>query len=95
MAYNEIDPIGSWRDDYRMSYMASLLTNISIRTNGKRGAKLSSVDDFLLIWDKEAKEQAKHVQSVEEMKKHLMTIAKTQNKAAEKNRKRTKPPVKK
>jgi hypothetical protein len=74
-AYDRLDPIGSWRDDFRISYIASLLTNLTIRVHGKRGAQLTEVKDFLFDWSGDFKraELAKK-QSPEEMKATLMTM---------------------
>ena len=77
-AMDRLDPIGSWRDDYRMSYLAALITNLAIRINGKKGAKLSEVKDFMLDWGKEPGEIMK--QSTDEMKNLLLSFAKSQNK---------------
>jgi len=71
-AMDRIDPIGSWRDDFRMSYIASLITNLFIRTHGRRGAKLTEVKDFILDWDKGFGRKA---QSMEEMKQVLLSLA--------------------
>jgi hypothetical protein len=83
-AYNVIDPIGEWRADFRISYLASLITNLAIRIHGKKGAKSVDIEEFLLKWDAEAGKvkQEDKVQSVEEIKRALMSIASIQNKKA-------------
>lgn len=78
-AYDRIDPIGTWRDDFRMSYLAALLTNIAIRTNAKKGTPLVSLSEFILDWDIRAPREIKK-QSVTDMRKALLGLAKIQNK---------------
>jgi len=34
-----------------MSYLASTITNLAISVHGKKGAKMTSVKDFILDWD--------------------------------------------
>ena len=69
-----MEPIGDARDDYRISFMASLLSNLAIRINGKKGAKLTSVKDFIFDWDSGSAEN-KGTQTVEEMKAVFEQIA--------------------
>ena len=88
-AYDRFDPVGSWRDDFRLAYLNSLITNLTIGVHGKKGAKHTSPMDFMLEWG-EGKKEPK-TQSVEEMKEILMAFAKRQNKSVAK--KRTTPPV--
>lgn len=73
-AYDTVDPIGERRDDYRFSYMFSLLTNLVIRATGKKNAKLTKVDDFLFKWNAPSEKQK---QTVEEMTSRLLAFAKT------------------
>jgi len=70
--YNRIDPIGEERQDFRMSYLASLVTNLVISTMGKKGAKLTNIKDFLLVWDEKPKQE----QSTEDMRNILMGMVK-------------------
>jgi hypothetical protein len=93
MAYLSIDPIDTLKDDYRFAYLASLLTNLVIRTMGKAGAKLTSTKDFLIEWDIED-EKNKKQQSPEDMKSILLGIANSVNKKldAQERMKRTTPP---
>jgi streptomycin 6-kinase len=64
-AYNELEPIGKGRDDYRTALLCSLIANIFKDKNSKP-AKLT---DFLLQWDKPIKR--KKWQTVEEAKNLL------------------------
>jgi sporulation protein YlmC with PRC-barrel domain len=51
-----------------------MITNLAIRINGKKGAKLTSVKDFIFDWDAETASGTK-VQSIEEMKNVFQQIA--------------------
>ena len=70
--YNRIDPIGEERSDFRMSYMASLITNLVISSMGKKGTKLTNIKDFLLEWDEKPKQE----QTATQMRDILMGMAK-------------------
>ena len=85
--YNKIDPIGEWRNDHRLAMLSSLLSNLTIQVHGKKGTKLTKIEDFLVEWDSALVEEKKQ-QSPEDMKKFLMDLAARQNKGAEKTRKR-------
>ena len=67
--------------------MASLITNLAIRVNGKKGAKLTSIKDFLFKWDVENNELGSGTQSIEEMKSVFQQIA-ASGRASEKEKKR-------
>ena len=84
-AYDRLDPIGKWRDDFKLAYLSSLITNIAIRVHGKKGAPLTKVKDFLLNWDVTGTKV--EVQSVEEQKKLLMSIFGAHNKRVAKKSK--------
>jgi hypothetical protein len=80
-----------------MAYLASLITNLTISVHGKKGAKQTSIMDFMPVWDEEGKRQGsgQKVQSVEEMKAALLNIAKVQNeKEARKKQIVSRPPTK-
>lgn len=93
-AYDKIDPIGSWRDDFRLAKIESLITNIVQQLYAKKGTKpkLTTPLDYMPDWtgDREVAEPKK--QSVEEMKEILMSFASSQNKRA---KTRNTPPVSK
>jgi len=78
-AYDRLDPIGTWRGDYQLAYVSSLLTNLTISVHGKTGAKHTTPIDFMLDWDVEKKKEPKK-QSIEEMKSALLGIADAVNK---------------
>lgn len=78
-AYDKLDPIGTWRDDYRMAYLASMITNLVISIHGKKGAKHTVPLDYMPKWDAE-KESIVRKQTPEEMKELLLDLAKMHNK---------------
>jgi len=73
-AYDRLDPVGSWREDYRLAFLSSLMVNIAIQQNGKKGTKLTDVKDFLLIWDEELQREMNE-QSPEEILSIFQGIA--------------------
>lgn len=81
-----IDPEREWRQDFRLAYIASHITNLVIRSLGSKGAALTQVKDFLIDW---AKEETLEVQSAEEMKQIFLSIAKSANKKYEREKKTT------
>jgi len=91
-AYDRLDPIGEWRDDLRFAQLMSLLTNIVTRIFAKKGqsVKDSTPADFMPDWDKlalgEVDTGGGKVQSVEEMKRILLDIARVQNKSVERGK---------
>lgn len=93
-AYDKIDPIGTWREDFRLAKIESLITNIVQQLYAKKGSKpkLTTPLDFMVDWTGEGVVQEPKKQSVEEMKATLMSFANAQNK---KVGMRNKPPVKK
>lgn len=94
-AYDKLDPIGSWRDDYRMAVLDALIVNIVSRLYSKKGRSSKEVTpmDFMPNWSGEKKEVRK--QSMEEMKQALLSFAKTVNKRIEANPTYKRPPVRK
>ena len=82
-AYDRIDPIGSWRDDFRGAKLESLILNIVNQLYAKKGDKpqITTALDFMPDWAGEGKKQeVKKVQTAEDMKKIFQEIAKVQNK---------------
>jgi hypothetical protein len=77
-AYNTIDPIGKWRSDYHISYLAWTITNLFIQAYGKKGTQLVNFDDFVFNWSGTDGEEK--VQSVEEMRSILMALKASQDK---------------
>jgi hypothetical protein len=80
-AYDRLDPIGSWREDYRLAYITSVITNIATSVHGEKNAKYSNPMDFMLNWDMEDnKEVEPEKQSTEQQKEWLLNFATRQNK---------------
>ena len=79
-AYNRLDPIGNWRDDFNFASLSTLITNIAIRWGAKKGEspKLVTVSDFMPNWLGEEEPVIK--QSPQEMKEALLRLAKGQKK---------------
>ena len=79
-AYDRLDPIGKWRDEYSFAVLDSLIINIVGRLYAKKGhtPKEFSPMDFMPNWSGEKKVEKK--QSVEEMKQALLSIANSVNK---------------
>lgn len=78
-AYDKIDPIGTWRDDFRMAQLATVFVNMMIWAHGKKGAPQAKLIDYMPDW-RGGREKVQEVQSVEEMKKFLLGFAKRHNK---------------
>ena len=93
-AFDRIDPIGSWREDFRLAKIESLITNIVQQLYAKKGTKpkLTSPLDFMVDWIGDGRGNEPKQQSVEEMKAVMMGLVKNQKKIAEK---RNNPPVSK
>lgn len=70
-AYNKLEPIGEWRADFRMAFIASVIINTTRAVWSKKGTPMIKVEDLMPHWDKEDEQQ---VQSLEEMKQILHTI---------------------
>ena len=84
-AYDRIDPIGTWRDDYRIAILDALVVNIVSKLYAKKGAvsKEASPMDFMPNWSGDAPTQQK--QSVGEMKSALMQLAKMSQRREKEN----------
>jgi hypothetical protein len=76
MAYNEIDPIGEWRDDLRIAKFECLLVNIVNALYHKEGEPEVKVTpaDFMIKWGEDVKKPEPKVQSLTDMKDTLKTI---------------------
>lgn len=72
-AYNKIDPIGTEREDFRMAFLAMIITNVAIGALGSKNAKTAKLEDFMPDWDTT---KPKPVQSAEQMKNILMGLTK-------------------
>lgn len=80
-AYDQLDPIGTWRDDFRMAKLVATMQNIVISLYSKKGSKpkLVSPYDEMPKWDEEHVAQVQK-QPWESMKDFFLGFAKRQNK---------------
>ena len=92
-AYDRLDPIGTWRDDFRMAYLSSLITNLTISVHGKKGAKTTNPIDFLPEWGGQREDKVvESSKSLPEQIKEVFGAIAKKNKVKEELSKR--PPVK-
>lgn len=90
MAYDSIDPIGKMRDDFGWASICAVIVN-SVRSIFRKegeSPKMVQPKDFMPVWGRYRKDGFKKpVQSVEEQKQILLTIARIHNKGREQRRK--------
>lgn len=80
-AYDKIDPIGSWREDFRMANLAALITNIANSLYGEKGkTKTVTPLDFMPDWAGDKKKKQQQKPDHERFKQILMGVAAAQNK---------------
>jgi len=81
-AYDRIDPIGTWREDFRMAFLSSLITNLARALYPKKGHKPEMVapEEFMPDWTGEEKEVIVKQQDPEEMKQIFQALVRAQNK---------------
>lgn len=81
-AYDRLDPIGSWTDDFRMARLMSLIINIVRSLYPKKGHKPEMVTpvEFMPNWLGEEQETIVKQQDPEEMKQMFQAIVRAQNK---------------
>ena len=72
-----------------MSYLATIVTNLAIGINGKKGSRPKEIKDFILDWDT-SKPKEGTMQSVEDMKRIFMDIAAVNKKKEEKTSRNSK-----
>lgn len=77
-AYDQFDPIGTWREDFRHAALCSLITNLIRGIFGKKGqTEFTKYTDFMPEWDPVKRMQVEvKEQTVEEQKAAIMNIAK-------------------
>ena len=92
-AYDRIDPIGAWRDDFRIAKLESLITNIVQQLYAKKEVTpiMTTPMDFMVDWTGEGKEREVGKQTVEQQKQILMSWANSQNRRVKTDKT---PPVK-
>jgi predicted Zn-dependent protease with MMP-like domain len=91
-AYDRIDPIGTWRADFRGAKLESLILNIVNQLYAEKGKKpvVTTALDFMPDWIGD-KVDDKKVSTPEDILALFRGIASTQKKKKEPN---TKPPTK-
>jgi len=91
-AYDRLDPIGTFRADYRMASLSATVTNLVLSLYGKKGVKHTSANEFLPKWDEMINEDEVELktnkQSANEMRDILMSIASNHNRSMNKKGKR-------
>jgi hypothetical protein len=95
--YDKLDPIGTWREDFRFAKLTALIQNIVSSLYAQKGEipKMISPSDEMPDWTGERKEELEQEQSVAQMKSILLGIAHNQNKKVERLNIKTPPPNKK
>lgn len=84
-AYDKLDPIGSWRQDFNTAQLSSLILNIvnALYQDPKKAKpKDYTPAEFMPIWDAETEAIRKAVeerQTPDQMREFLLGIAETQN----------------
>jgi hypothetical protein len=93
---NRLDPIGTWRSDFRTAQLISVIINIVNVLYAKEGHKPETVApiDFMPDWTGEGEEEVIKQQDPEEMKQILLGIVKSVQKKNEKEQGSQKPPTK-
>jgi hypothetical protein len=81
-AFDKMDPIGSWRDDFRIAKLESLIINIVNQLYHKEGTEplITTATDFMVKWGEEDEPPEPKKQSQEELKQMLLGFAKEHNK---------------
>ncbi len=79
-AYDRIDPIGTWRDDFRMAYLSMVATNLVKAVHGKESDKIAVPLDFMPDWGKGEEEVKETGQTQEEMKQIMIGVARASKK---------------
>lgn len=85
-AYDKLSLIGDEREDFRISYLATILTNLAIAIHGKSGTSPKKVEDFLFNWDVS---KPKEELSPEKVKELFMGM---KNAVGKQNRRKNTPP---
>lgn len=88
-AYDKIDPIGTWREDFRTAKITSLLLNIVNSLYCEKGTKpkIVSILDEMPDWTGDKKKEADKKQTMEEMKEFLLSWATQHNASVDKLKK--------
>lgn len=73
--YDKLDPVGDWREDFRMGKQASVITNLFRAVYGDKDAKveMTAPKDFMPDWGRQRVKKMKK-QTVAEQKSILMNM---------------------
>ena len=74
MAYDQMDPVGDFREDMNTAKLSSIIVNLFKMRFGKKSAKMTKPIDFMPDWDGQLKQETK-TQSMDEIKGQISTIA--------------------
>lgn len=82
LAYNEIDPIGEWRQEFRTARLESLLVNIVSTIYHKKNAKpkLTTPAEFMPVWGGKKKPIQDSKSVADSIKRVFGSIIKSQTK---------------
>jgi len=78
LAYDELDPVGKWRDELMIASLESLIVNIVRQLYPPKGRKpeFTSPNEFMIKWGEIADQKPEpKVQSPEEMAQALRGLA--------------------
>jgi hypothetical protein len=77
-AYDKLDPVGTWRSDFQMAQLISLIHNIFNSLYCKKGhhPTITNALDFMPDWDGEGKKPIVKKTSPEEIKQIFTDMAK-------------------
>lgn len=88
-AYNQLEPIGPWVDDFKWATILAHFTNVLTWAHSKKGHGTKySAEDFMPNWTGEEKPVKK--QSWQQMKDFLLKFAEEQNKRVANRERRNK-----
>ena len=75
--YSKMQPIGTWRQDFRFAMIASTIVNIAKSIWGKRGEKknLKNPQDFIPKWDSGEEDKEVPQESFESMRNKFQLLA--------------------
>lgn len=77
MAYGELEPFGTWTDDFRAARLSALISNLfqAVWGGNKGSTDWTQVEEFLPVYLQQEFGKPVQEQSVEEMKAILLQLA--------------------
>ena len=58
-AYDRLDPIGTWREDFRMAFLATMNNKFNDKCTWEERYKATDLKDFMPVWDIDAPKDVK------------------------------------